>query len=149
MGGMGILLNEKFTKFLFLYNFKVLLKSYNFCLKIFFLSFWRYSLRKKNTDFFQKSISLLKHELGHVKNTWVVCRQPWSVKTNPLHVSLWRHGLDGVSQEKGVLWFVEKWRVEIIKRVIKCVLISSPYTCPKIWLALTVPIREVIEEERC
>jgi len=145
---MGILLNEKFTKFLFLYNFKVL-KSYNFCLKIFFLSyFWRYSLWKKNTDFFQKSISPLKHELGHVKNTWVVCGQPWSVKTNPLHVSLWRHGrgLDGVSQEKGVL--IGR-KVKGDNRVIKCVLISSPYTCPKIWLARTVPIREVIEEERC
>jgi len=52
------LLNRKIKKFFFLYNFKVLLKSYNFCLRnLFLLYFRRYSPRKKNIVFFQRSVS--------------------------------------------------------------------------------------------
>jgi len=68
MDDEGILLNKKINKNFFLYIFKVFLKPYNFYLKNLFLSFIfrRYSFRKKNSVFFQKGVSPLKHELGHI-----------------------------------------------------------------------------------
>ena len=63
------------------------------------------------------------------------------VKTNPLHVSLRCHerSLDGSVRKRAC----SDWsKSEGSNRVIKwCVLIGSPYTCQKIWLARTVSAR--------
>jgi len=64
-------------------------------------------------------------------DTLVVCGQLWGVKTN-LHVSLRRHERDLDESGKGRV-LIGRGVKDGGNRIIKwCVLIGSPYTCPKI-----------------